>query len=425
MNAGTSRHDGLRTDLNRAVLALADALDFVGVDEIGHGHRVALMAWECATNMGWDGGACRDIVIAGLLHDCGVSSTREHRILVSALAWDGEQAHCDRGADYLRQIPHLAHLAPLVADHHTPWSILVRRDLAPPVQLGANLLHLVDRADSLRARGVAEGQPIIETMARFQQEHFAPVLMAAFRDQARREAFWFAQEEPTLRERLVEILPAGRSRRLGLAEVKALASLFGRMIDAKSPYTERHSLGVARVARRLGERFGLSAHGLDMVEVAALLHDVGKLRIPDDLLERQGPLNAEERRRMARHAFDTFEVLRRIFGDGPVARWAAYHHEHVSGHGYPFHRDDGDLPLEARIIAVADVIQALAQSRPYRAPLSPPEIAAILDGMVFGGKLDRRVVDMVQSDLDQFWREATAHEDTHPGHDDEAVDVSG
>jgi HD-GYP domain-containing protein (c-di-GMP phosphodiesterase class II) len=193
-------------------------------------------------------------------------------------------------------------------------------------------------------------------------------------------------------------------------DIKALAAMFGRIIDAKSPYTERHSQGVARVARRMGAHFGLSPDALDIIEVAALLHDLGKLRIPDELLEKTGPLTAEERRRMARHAFDTFEVLRRVFGDGPVAQWAAFHHEYVSGQGYPFHREGDDLPLEARIIAVADVLQALAQKRPYRQPLGPDEIAGILDGMVFAGKLDRGVVDAVKADMAACRAEALAEE---------------
>ncbi len=113
---------------------------------------------------------------------------------------------------------------------------------------------------------------------------------------------------------------------------------------------------------------------------------------------------------MARHAFDTHEVLRRAFGDGPVARWAAFHHEYVSGQGYPFHVENGGLPLEARIIAVADVLQALAQRRPYRQPLTTPEIAAILDGMVFGGKLDGEVVAAAKADLEQCWKAAIAQE---------------
>lgn len=400
----------LTIDLDHAVLALSDALDFIGVDEIGHGHRVALMAAICADALGWEPDAIHRLVLAGLMHDCGVSSTREHRVLVDDMTWQGEHAHCERGFRYLGAVPALAHLAPVVLEHHTPWPVLQRRGVVPEVALPANLIYLCDRADAIHGCGVAEGKPVLDVLNRYADSHFAPELMAVFREEARREAFWFAQEDPSLRERVAELVGQGAPVLVGMVEIKALAAMFGRIIDAKSPYTERHSVGVAQVSRRLAARFGAGPDVLDKVEVAALLHDLGKLRIPDELLEKHGPLTADERRRMARHAFDTYQVLRRVFGDGPIAQWAALHHEYVSGQGYPFHRDESDLPLEARIIAVADVLQALAQRRPYRQPLGPEEITAILDGMVFGGKLDRTVVEAVKADLAACWADAVAHE---------------
>lgn len=400
----------LAIDLDRAILALSDSLDFVGVDETGHGHRVALMASLCAEQLEWSVPTRHHLVQAGLLHDCGVSSTREHRSLVNEIMWEGERAHCERGFAYLGAVPPLAHLAPVVLEHHTPWQTLRQRNVVPEVALAANLIFLVDRADAVRARGVAEGKPIIEVLSRYEGSHFAPELMAVFRDLAQREAFWFVQEDPSLRERVRESLGHLPRQPLTVPEVKALARMFGHIIDAKSPFTERHSIGVARVAVRLGRHYGLPSDTLDLLEVAALLHDLGKLRVPDELLDKQGPLTAEERRRMARHAFDTYEVLRRAFGEGMVAQWAAFHHECMSGQGYPFHLQQERLPLEARIIAVADVLQALAQNRPYRAPLRPDEIMAILQGMVFGNKLDREIVEAVKADLDGCWHEAVAAE---------------
>ena len=401
---------GAPIDLDRVVLALSDALDFIGVDDVGHGHRVGLMAVMCAGGLEWPEARIHHLLQAGLLHDCGVSSTREHRNLVNEIMWDGEHAHCERGFAYLGGVPSLAHLAPVVLEHHTPWEQLRHRGVEGTVALHANLIHLVDRADAVRMRGVAEGRPVVDVLSRYEGSHFAPELMEVFRELAMREAFWFVQEEPSLRERVQQHLSAAPPVILSPTEIKALAAMFGRIIDAKSPYTERHSVGVARVAMRLARHFGLDAATQDQLEVAALLHDIGKLRVPDELLDKQGPLTADERRRMARHAFDTFEVLRRAFGDGPVARWAAFHHEYVSGQGYPFHLENGNLPLEARIVAVADVLQALAQRRPYRQPLAPEEIIAILDGMVFGGKLDRQVVEVVKNDLTAYWKEAIALE---------------
>ncbi len=400
----------IRADLDRAILALADALDFIGIDDTGHGHRVALMSAMCARSLGWDAGAVAWSARMGLLHDCGVSSTREHRHLVTEIAWEGEQAHCQRGADFLRMVPPLARMAPVIQAHHTPWARVKDGPLSERQKLDANLIYLTDRADALHATGVRDGKPLLDVLSRYRDSHFAPVLLDVFSQESRCEAFWFIQEDPSLRDYLRDILAADPVAALEMDHIRALARMFGHVVDAKSPFTERHSRGVALVALRLGRHFGLPGPVLDRLEIAALLHDLGKLRIPDELLEKPGPLAADERRTMARHAFDTHEVLRRVFGEGDIAQWAAFHHEYVSGQGYPFHTAGDCLPVEARIIAVADVFQALAQCRPYRAPLSVAEIIAILDGMVFGGKLDAQVVAAVKLDAQTYWQDAVAAE---------------
>ncbi|MDA8231240.1 MAG: HD domain-containing protein [Magnetospirillum sp.] len=400
----------IEIDLDRAVIALADALDLVGVDEVGHGHRVALMAAGVARELKWGEADRRWILRGALLHDCGVSSTREHRALVNEIDWSDAHAHCERGHAYLSAVPALAPLAPMILEHHSHWQDLRRRGVAAEVALPANLIFLADRADAVHFRGIVPGRPVIDVLARYAHTHFAPEPFAAFRELAEHEAFWFAQDEPSLRDYVGELSAGGERVTLDLGGIKGLAAMFGRIIDAKSPFTERHSVGVARLARYLGSRFELPAAKLDLLEIAGQLHDLGKLRVPDEILEKPGPLSADERRMMARHAFDTWEILRHVFGPGPIARWASFHHEAISGHGYPFHYEGGQLPLEARIIAVADVFQALAQRRPYREPLASEDIAHMLDGMVFGGRLDRDVVAAVKADLRAAWREAVASE---------------
>ena len=257
--------------LDRAVLALSDALEFTGVDEVGHGHRVALMTAMCARTLDWEPERIHRLVQAGLMHDCGVSSTREHRQLIDDIVWDGAHAHCERGFAYLGSVPSLAHLAPIVLEHHTPWSSLVRRGVDHGVAEMANLIFLCDRADAVRARGVGEGRPVIDVLARYEDNHFAPVLMAVFREEAAREAFWFAQEGPTLRERIAELALTDQPVQLSPVETRALAGMFGRIVDAMSPHTEHHSIGVAKVALRLGRSFGLPSATMDALEIAALL----------------------------------------------------------------------------------------------------------------------------------------------------------
>ncbi len=143
-----------------------------------------------------------------------------------------------------------------------------------------------------------------------------------------------------------------------------------------------------------------------MLELAGLLHDIGKLRVPDELLEKRGHLTETEVITMRRHSFDTYSVLQNIRGLERVSLWASQHHERVDGTGYPYETKDSEISLEARIVAVSDVFQALAQQRPYRGPLEPQAILANLKQEVASGKLDGSVVSVVEANLQECWMAA-------------------
>jgi putative nucleotidyltransferase with HDIG domain len=121
------------------------------------------------------------------------------------------------------------------------------------------------------------------------------------------------------------------------AQLKQLATLFSCIVDAKSPFTAHHSLGVAGLSRWLAEKMGLPTARCEQLEIAALLHDLGKLRVPDEILEKPAGLNPHERSLINAHSFETYQILRHIHGFEEIACWAAYHHEEPDGHGYPFH----------------------------------------------------------------------------------------
>ena len=186
-----------------------------------------------------------------------------------------------------------------------------------------------------------------------------------------------------------------------------MALIFVRIVDAKSPLTMQHSLGTARLARFLAYKAGLSKEVQDKMEVAGLLHDLGKLRVPNEILEKPGKLNREERSLIERHSFETYKILSGIKGLEDITLWAACHHETPDGQGYPFRLAGEDLTLEMRIIAVSDVFQALAQRRPYRPSLSAAEVLEMLRGFVGQRRLDGAVVEMIGHDLEQTWALAT------------------
>ncbi|WP_371323017.1 HD domain-containing phosphohydrolase [Dechloromonas sp. ZY10] len=380
------------------VYALSDALDLVGIDDIAHGKRVGIMAAECARHLGWPDWRIERIFDLGLLHDIGVSSTATHRQLVSEFDWTSSQQHCEIGYRLLREYPPLADLAEPILYHHTHWPALPA-GLPQETAEAANLIYLVDRVDALAAPFHAEGTLLRHTVSIREQvcQHaagrFSPTLLAAFLAASRPEAFWLTLEPRGIRVYLGSMLSATAEQPVPAAELKPVARILSQIVDAKSPFTAEHSQGVAALARLLGEQCGITGVNLDKIEIAGLLHDIGKLRVPDEILDKPGQLDHDERQVMNAHSFETWQILRQIPGCEEIAPWAAYHHEEPGGHGYPFHLDATTLPLEARILRVADIFQAMTQNRPYRRGLDLTSAAAFMRELVASGRLDGALVE--------------------------------
>ena len=399
-------------NLHEAIYSLSDALDLVGVTHIHHGKRVAYMAAECGKQMGWQGARLDSLVQAAILHDSGVSKTRVHARLAQ-FEWEQEAEHCQLGASLLTSCDALRELAPVVLHHHTHWSELERMDLPEEIKWSAACIYLVDRVDvlSLAARvdqsNILLGKEAVrDKIIEKRGSWFAPELVDAFLEVSRSEAFWFALESNYVSSYLSAWLSHASERRMSFSELRELMHLFSCIVDAKSSYTKQHSDGVSNLARYLGELFGLPERNCEMLELAGLLHDLGKLRVPDELLEKPGRLSDDEMTMVKRHSFDTYSILKNIRGLEEVTLWASQHHERVDGSGYPYHIENGSLSLEARIVAVSDVFQALAQRRPYREALAPEQIMHILREQADCGKLDGTVVERVGANLPRCWEAA-------------------
>jgi len=399
-------------NLHEAVYSLSDALDLVGVTHIHHGKRVAYMAAECGKQMGWKGPRMDDLFQAAILHDCGVSKTLVHSRLAQ-FEWEKEGDHCKIGAVLLNSCPLLEHLAPVIRYHHTHWSELKDLDLPEEVKLAANCIYMVDRVDVLSLGFLVDQSNLLLGREEIRKkifekrgDWFCPELVDIFMQISRSEAFWLSLENEHVSGYVSVWLSDTKLREMEFEELRSVVRIFSYIVDAKSPFTKAHSDGVARLARHLGKEFELSEESCEMLELAGLLHDIGKLRQPDELLDKPGKLTPEEYAHIQRHSFDTYTILKNIKGLEKVTQWAALHHERADGSGYPYHLSTETLALEARIVAVADVFQALAQKRPYRDPLQPDEIMEILNEMVDDGKLDRNVVMRVDQDLQRCWQTA-------------------
>jgi HD-GYP domain-containing protein (c-di-GMP phosphodiesterase class II) len=401
----------VRMQLKSAVFALSDALDLVGVNDFQHGKRVAMIARETAALIGLPEPRLDNLVFACLLHDLGVSSTAEHQRLAFNVDCADRDVHCLRAYHLLQPFAHLSRVANAIRYHHTAWADLPP-ELSEADALDSNLIFMADRVDALLLRHglddpLVHNESVHREIDRLAGHTLAPEVVEAFHAAAAKEAFWIALVPRHVQSYLADLKLDQWNISIDFPQFRHVARLVSSIVDAKSHFTAAHSLGVAGLSRHLGERMGFGQDSLAEMEIAGLMHDIGKLCVPDEIIEKPGRLTFAEFSMMERHSFETYQILRHVPGLEKIAEWAAFHHEALNGQGYPFRRSAETLSWEARIVAVADVFQALAQTRPYRGPQSLEEISGILDEFVARGVLDPDIVAIARDDLDGSLRAAT------------------
>ena len=198
--------------------------------------------------------------------------------------------------------------------------------------------------------------------------------LLSFADDA---AFWSAlQTRP--REFLDETTSASLSQRISSADMDQVCQAFAAIVDAKSPFTADHSRRVAGYAVRIGEALGLDSMQKTRLWQAGLLHDLGKLGVPNLILVKPGKLTDDEWETIRRHPEWTARILADLPALADVRRVAAAHHEKLDGSGYWRGLGESQLSLEMRVLAVADIFDALTAERPYRRGMTQKEVEAIL-----------------------------------------------
>ena len=178
-------------------------------------------------------------------------------------------------------------------------------------------------------------------------------------------------------------------RRMLDERVRALAAA----VDAKDPYTRGHSDGVATYALRIGNALGFSPEQMIALEMAAYLHDIGKIGISEDILLKPGKLTDAEMSQMRHHPLIGANILKPVAFPWPIAPIVRHHHEHYDGAGYPAGLRTEEIPILARVLTVADSFEAMVADRPYRRGRSQQEAMLELR-RCSGTQFDPRIVQV-------------------------------
>jgi HD-GYP domain-containing protein (c-di-GMP phosphodiesterase class II) len=248
---------------------------------------------------------------------------------------------------------------------------------------------------------------IRDRLSHFRDSWFQHELLEAFLSASKAESFWLRMQPQHLSQYILEREQTDESQMISTDTLRHVAMLAAEIVDTKSHFTARHSQGVSRFAARLAQQAGFETDICWQIEIAGLLHDIGKMRVPDNILEKPASLSFPERAVMLGHSFESYQILHHVRGFENIARWGAYHHEALNGEGYPFHLTEAELDKPSRIVAIADIFQALTQARPYRPAKDREAVISSLKHHVDQHKIDAELVKLVVEDFDACWEAAS------------------
>ena len=433
--------------LSNVLAALSHALDLTEGQPKGHSIRTCMIGMEIGQHLGLSAGMRSDLFYSLLLKDAGCSAnaaplcelfesddqpvkkafktvdwstlsgtmkyaienaaggagplTKLKAILRLARAGDTKarelvRIRCERGADLVDQLgfPPATAEAIRYLDEH--WN-----GKGHPFGLEGEQIPLLSRIAGLaqtfevflNTSGIDVAMDVLRVRS---GTWFDPTLVDVVEGWAGRTEWWERVRTGGSLEDLSDVEPSDEIRMIAPGELDTIAAVFAQVIDAKTPYTARHSSRVAGVARSLGGLLGFSELDVRRLNRAGLLHDIGKLGVSNRILDKTGRLTNQEFEAIKQHPKHTFDILSRIDAFADILEPAANHHERLDGGGYPRGLTADDLDVPCRILAVADVYEAITARRPYRDPMSFEQASAVLRDMA-GRALDRHLVELLLS----------------------------
>ncbi len=384
------------------ILALSESLDLISPAIVGHHMRVAFLTLNMALMLNLKKEDIKDLTYAALLHDVGALSLKER---LDCLEFDLKEPHFHSivGQRLIRMHKPFDRVSNIIRCHHVSWNNISEYDKRKiEVPFSSQILHLADRIDVLIDGNKNVNNQIEYIIKQIKDERgkkFCPEVVDAFIESSRSKDTWQGLGSNNMSALFYNLLS---DERLNIDELLDISKIFEKIIDFRSRFTATHSSGVAHVACKLAEFSGMSQREIKMMKIAGNLHDLGKLAVPNKILEKPAGLTIDEFDKVKNHVYYTYSILKKIRGIGNIYEWAGLHHERLNGKGYPFNKKAEELSLGSRIMAVADIFTAISEDRPYREGMEKERALSILDNMAKRNEIDGDIVSILKSNHDEI-----------------------
>lgn len=361
-----------------------------------HGSHVAYIVFRLLKGTGqYSEQELRDICFVAQLHDIGAYKTEEISRMIQFETrdiWD----HSFYGYLFIRYFSPLKELAPAVLLHHISWKFLENEEgLGQKLKDLSQIVHIADRIDVSMSLEKHSWENTLQLLNQEKGTVFAPHIV----DLASHLDFKNTIEEEW--KKGLDYFDFLTSIPLSGNEITDYLKMLVFIIDFRSHYTVTHTIATASISYELGNLLSLSENSLNQVLCGALLHDLGKIAVPVEILEYPGKLSSQAMTIMRTHV----DYTDKIFGgsiDETIKRIALRHHEKLNGSGYPLGLSDADLTTEERLVAIADIISALTGTRSYKDSFPKDRILSIIAKMKDDGLLDSSIVDLAVRNLDEI-----------------------
>ncbi|MFT9497443.1 HD-GYP domain-containing protein [Anaerosolibacter sp.] len=401
--------------LNDFLRSVANTIDVVETDIFGvptnHSKRIAYISSKIAVELGLPIQDVFDLISFAILHDNGASL----KVLHDSLRGDSKerlslienmQEHCIIGEENIKHYPFLNTHHNIIKYHHERYDgsgfFNIAGDDIPVMSQIINFADTLDLNYDLRnvKKSSSFEERIVDFIEQQRNKFFSTQIVDAFFNVIEEDNFWDKLSNQVIEAALKEDTPSF-SKDLTYEQIHNVTKTFSKIIDAKSQFTQAHSAGLADKVERMAAFYDINHEDKMKLLIAADLHDLGKLAVKNDILDKPGNLTREEFEEIKAHPSVTRSCLQEIKGFQDIAEWAGNHHEKLDGTGYPRGLSSNQLDFHSRLLACLDIYQALREERPYRKEMSHIEAMTILRRMANENLIDAEIV----KDIDNIFRE--------------------